>query len=199
MHKVFISYHHDKDEGYKHSLVEFGEQHSIFIDHSVDTGNISEDLPDESIRKIIRDNYLQDSTVTIVLVGAETKGRKHIDWEIYSSMHDGSRNKKSGILVITLPTVSDGKGQIYVAHGEYHLYPDIHRWISISSRAEWEEQYPYMPERLIDNLCKPEAKISVMPWQRINNNLLKELVDLTYKDRSGCEYDLSRLMRRRNS
>ena len=201
MHKVFISYHHQNDEDYKNHLVEFGKQHSIFIDHSVDTGDVQEDLPDERIREIIRDDYLRDSTVTIVLVGAETKGRKHVDWETYSSMHDGSRNKKSGIFVITLPTVSSGDEAINAANGEQHLYPDIHQWTSISSRAGYEERYPYMPERLIDNLCKPEAKISVTPWQRIVNNsvLLRGLVDLTYNARSGCKYDLRRPMRKHNS
>ena len=196
MHKVFISYHHQNDEEYKGSLAKFGKQHSIFIDRSVDTGGVSEDLPDDSIRKIIRDEYLRDSTVTIVLVGTETKGRKHVDWEIYSSMHDGLINKKSGILVVTLPTVSSGDGYIHTAHGEQHLYPGISQ---INSRAEWGNLHPYMPERLIDNLYNPEARISVTPWRRITGNLLKELIDLTNRDRSGCKYDLSRSMRRRNS
>ena len=42
MHKVFISYHHENDQGHKESLVNWGEQHSIFIDQSVDTGDISD-------------------------------------------------------------------------------------------------------------------------------------------------------------
>ena len=62
MHKVFISYHHENDQGYKERLVNFGEQHGIFIDQSVDTGNISDSLSDESIREKIRDEYLRDST-----------------------------------------------------------------------------------------------------------------------------------------
>ena len=82
MHKVFISYHHLNDQGYKENLVRFGEENQIFIDGSVDTGDISDDLPSQTIREIIRDDYLRDSTVTIVLVGTSTKGRKHIDWEI---------------------------------------------------------------------------------------------------------------------
>ena len=54
---------------------------------------------------MIRDNYLRNSTVTILLVGTETARRKHIDWEIYSSRYDGTVNKKSGILVINLPSI----------------------------------------------------------------------------------------------
>ena len=80
MHKVFISHHHDNDQWYKEELVRFGEQNKIFIDQSVDTGDISDGLSDEYIRELIRDKYLRDSTVTIVLVGTETRRRKHMDW-----------------------------------------------------------------------------------------------------------------------
>ena len=94
MHKVFTSYHHASDQYYKDWLVWMGKYHKIFIDSSVDTGNISDNLSDQAIREKIRDDYLRDSTVTVVLVGEETKRRKHVDWEIYSSMIDGKVNKK---------------------------------------------------------------------------------------------------------
>ncbi len=198
MHKVFISYHHENDQYYKNALVEFGYQHSIFIDVSVDTGDIPDYLDDQRIREIIRDEYLRDSTVTIVLVGTDTKRRKHVDWEIYSSMYNGIVNKKSGIVVINLPSTSD---LCTVAHeGEKEaLYPDISSWVSISTREEYEWRYPYMPDRLIDNLLTPKAKISVVPWNRINAASLKFLVDIAFNDRGRCEYDLSRPMRRANS
>ena len=105
-HKVFISYYHHDDQAYKDMLVNWNEKSEVFIDKSVDTGDISDDLPAETIRQKIRDEYLKDSTVTIVLVGKETAKRKHVDWEIYSSMRDGVVNKKSGIVVILLPSVS---------------------------------------------------------------------------------------------
>ena len=56
-----------------------------------------------------------------------------------------------------------------------------------------------MPDRLIDNLLKPEAKVSVVPWSRINVNNLTTLVEAAFLDRAHCEYDLSRPMRRANS
>ena len=49
MHKVFISYHHRNDQGYKKALVEFGEKYSVFVDRSVDTGDIPEQWTDEQI------------------------------------------------------------------------------------------------------------------------------------------------------
>ena len=107
MHKVFVSYYHYNDQSYKEALLQLNEIHEIFIDASVDTGDIGEDLTDQQIRQIIRDEYLRDSTVTILLAGTETKFRKHVDWELYSSMYDGKVNKKSGfwLLIFQLLTV----------------------------------------------------------------------------------------------
>ncbi len=199
MHKASISYHHENDQGYKEELVKFGEQNSIFIDRSVDTGDISDGLSDEYIRELIRDHYLRDSTVTIVLVGTETKRRKHVDWEIYSSMYDGRVNKKSGILAIELPTTNGDLVTAPRGQQEKDLYPDITSWTSINIRAEYERRYPYMPDRIIDNLLKPGARISVVPWSRINKVTLEYLVEVAFRDRARCEYDLSRRMRRANS
>ena len=202
MHKVFISYHHANDQVYKDCLVRLGENHEVFIDRSVDTGDISDDLTDETIREKIRDEYLRDSTVTIVLVGQETERRKHVDWEIYSSMIDGKVNKKSGILVVSLPPIEANRS-IYVSHsGEKKtVYPDIHGWETLTSRTEFESRYPYMPDRIIDNLVEPEAKVSVTSWSRFKDNPknLRFLIDATFEDRSACDYDLRRSMRRNNS
>ena len=69
MHKVFISYHHGRDQQYKDFLVVLGEEKAIFVDRSVEIDDISDELSDERIRRIIRDKHLRDSPVTIVLVG----------------------------------------------------------------------------------------------------------------------------------
>lgn len=197
-HKVFVSYHHQNDQFYKEQLVEFGERYSIFIDRSVDTGDIPEQWDDDRIRREIRDLYLRDSTVTIVLVGSETNRRKHIDWEIHSSMYDGSVNKRSGLLVITLPSIPD---HVRTSYGEQEkkLYPDITSWTTVDQRAEYERRYPYMPSRIIDNFMKPGARISVIPWSRINTTSFTFLIDAAYRNRENCQYDLSRPLRRANS
>lgn len=201
MHKVFISYHHGNDQTYKDALLRLNDAHGLFIDASVDTGDISETLTDQVIREKIRDEYLRDSTVTIVLVGTETKRRKHVDWEIYSSMFDGTRNKKSGVFAITLP--STGCTNITAAHEAEKsvVYPEFTSWTSINERSKYEERYPALPSRLIDNLLAPEGKVSVTNWSRIENNpdALRCLIDTAYDDRASCRYDLSAPMRRSNS
>ena len=200
MHKVFISYHHRLDQYYKNDLVRMGEHHKIFIDRSVNTGDISDYLTDEQIRQKIRDEYLRDSTVTIVLVGLETKKRKHVDWEIYSSMIDGKVNKKSGILVVNLPSTKCTYFTAPRASEKRVVYPEWDSWISIDSRTEYERRFPNMPDRIIDNLLKTEAKVSVTNWSKIcDPDILRFLVDATFQDRRNCKYDLSRPMRRYNS
>jgi len=203
-HKVFISYHHANDQDYKESLLTWNIDNNsdIFIDASVDTGDIDDNLPDNTIRQKIRDEYLRDSTVTILLVGTETKNRKHIDWEIFSSMFDGRVNKKSGVLVIQLP--STGCSTYTAAHGQEEktaLYPGNSSWTSITNKSDYESKYPYLPQRIIDNLLKSDAKVSVANWSTItaSPDKLKLMIDLTFKDRESCNYDLSRPMRRADS
>ena len=148
-------------------------------------------------RQKIRDEYLRDSTVTIVIVGTETKNRKHVDWEIYSSMYDGTVNKKSGILVISLSNVL-----VWATHDEEKetVYPEITNWITIDDRSEFEKRYPDLPDRIIDNLVA-KAKISVTYWNKIKDSpdLLTFLIEAAHKDRMICEYDLSSPMRRANA
>lgn len=194
-HKVFISYHHENDQYYKNKLSIFALRYDIFKDVSVNTGSISDELTDQQIRTIIRDNYLRDSSVTIVLVGMETKYRKHVDWEIYSSMYNGAKNKKSGILVVNLPIVSGN--QISICDGDKLILGSEIKWAPISSY----ERYEYLPKRIIDNIKSPNVKISVVDYSRIINNPegLKKLIDIAYNNRDTNDYDLSMPMRRRNS
>ena len=66
-HKVFISFH-EEDIGYKKRFVQKGT--NVFVDRSVDTGDIrDEGLKIETIRQKIRDEYIRDATVAIVLIG----------------------------------------------------------------------------------------------------------------------------------
>ena len=115
-------------------------------------------------------------------------------------MYDGKVNKKSGILVIQLP--STNPQYIRAAHGDEekrNLYRSVTNWINIDSRDEYERRYPYFPERIIDNLLARNVKISVTKWEDLNVEDLKLLIDLTFQHRESCQYDMSRKMRRNNS
>jgi len=104
LHKVFVSYHHELDESHKKIFeLRFGNKFEAVIPGSVQVGDIDPNLPTETIRQKIRDEYLRDTSVTVVLVGALTWQRKHVDWEIASSLRDTTANPRSGLLGILLP------------------------------------------------------------------------------------------------
>ena len=77
------------------------------VDRSVDTGNIDDTgLKTATVRQKIRDDYIRDATVAIVLIGPRTWQRKHVDWEIGSSIRKTKRNPRCGLLGIVLPNHS---------------------------------------------------------------------------------------------
>lgn len=198
-HKVFISYHHDNDQWAKEKLLTINKRLGLFIDMSVGTGDIDEDLPSQEIREEIRDNYLKDTSVLILLVGSETKNRKHIDWEIYSSMYNGKVNKQSGILVITLP--ESGMNRTHAGHGSEEkekIHTDISSWVNATE--SYGEVFANMPARILANLRNPEAYISVIPWDKIVDNPAKlyALIDCAFHDRAKNKYDLSLPMMSKN-
>ena len=198
-HRVFISYHHKNDQWAKDRLIELNKQFDFFIDESVDTGDIPDEWDDKKIRTEIRDNYLKNSTVTILLVGTETKYRKHIDWELFSSMYDGAVNKRSGIVVVMLPSTGCSSCHASFDNEKAVVFPHIENWTAVTSRAEYESRYPYMPPRIIDNLMKEGVKISVANWNELTVEKLALMIDNAANNRANNQYDMSRLMRRRNN
>ena len=107
-HKVFVSYHHKNDQAYRDRFETlFSDIYDIMESRSVQDGDIDSNAKTETVRQIIRDDYLQDSTVTVVLIGTETWKRKHVDWEISASISHTNASDRSGLLGIFLPTHPD--------------------------------------------------------------------------------------------
>lgn len=199
IHNVFISFHHDNDQRYKDELVRWGTGNGIFNDGSVELGEIPDDWDSQQIREYIRDEHLKDTSVTILLVGTETKNRKHVDWELFSSMYNGKKNKKSGILVINLPSVNCQYHTLCSQEEKDAILPMVKNWISITNRTEFERRYPYMPARIIDNLMKTGVNISVINWNDLSSpDKLTLLLDKAYISRTSNDYDMSRPMMMRN-
>lgn len=105
-HKVFISYHHgDGVSGDWKWKDDFLRRFAhVMVDWSVRDGDIPDGLGTETVRQKIRDEFLRESTVTVVLIGAKTWGRKHVDWEIGSSLSRTKNSSRSGLLGVLLPT-----------------------------------------------------------------------------------------------
>ena len=106
-HKCFVSYHVGDLTEVETFLDDFGSE---FIPRSVGV-TVEDDFVDSTdedyIKTRIRELYLSDSTVTIVLLGKCTWGRKFVDWEISSSLRNDSVNKRNGLLVYPLPSMNN--------------------------------------------------------------------------------------------
>lgn len=106
-HKCFVSYHVDDLDEVTTFLDSYGSE---FIARSVgvtDEDDFVDSTDTEYIKRRIRELYLTDSTVTIVLLGRCTWSRKFVDWEISSSLRDDSVNRRSGLLAIPLPSMNN--------------------------------------------------------------------------------------------
>ena len=137
-HKCFLSYHaEDADE-----VLRFVDTFdSAFIPKCL---GVREDEPwidsenTDYILDKIREKYLSDSTVTIVLIGSCTWARKFVDWEVYSSLRRGSVNRLNGLLAIQLPSAAStnpslpqrvgdnvirDKNNDDVGYARYYTYP----------------------------------------------------------------------------
>ena len=139
-HKVFISFHHD-DQEYKDRFVR-GMGHD-FVDESVEDGDIDDtNLAVDTIRRRIRDEFIADATVTVVLIGPCTWQRKHVDWEIGSSLRDTRNNPRCGLLGILLPNHPDFGKRSYSPH--------------------------LIPPRLADNCDGDDPFAKIYDWRRLN-------------------------------
>jgi hypothetical protein len=80
----------------------------LFTDTSVERRIDSDDSEYQS--RYIREQYITGSGGTVVLCGAQTWKRKHVDWEIHATLE-----KQHALLGVVLPThVKNTAGQIVV-------------------------------------------------------------------------------------
>ncbi len=160
-HKVFISFHHE-DQWYKDRFAQMME--GDIVDKSVDDGDIDDtNLKTETIRQKIRDDFIADATVTVVLIGPCTWQRKHVDWEIGSSIRKTKKNSRCGLLGIILPNHPD------YGTGTYNLR--------------------LLPPRLADN-CEGDAPYAlVRKWPRGNRKertrRIRRWIHQAFERRSG--------------
>lgn len=97
--RVFVSYHHGSDQGFYDAFSKaFHDAYEIISDTSLERRIDSDDV--NYVMRRIRENYINGSSCTIVLVGAATWRRKYVDWEI-----DASLQKGHGLIGVRLPTL----------------------------------------------------------------------------------------------
>ena len=101
--KVFIS-HYGEDRREVDAFIRTFS--SVFIPKVLganNNDNFINSTDTNYVMQRIRELYLQDSTVTIVLLGTCTHSRRYIDWEIKSSLRQGDFTP-NGLMGIVLPS-----------------------------------------------------------------------------------------------
>lgn len=155
-HKVFISYYHNDDEKHKYREKFEDSFGHIFINKSVEEGDIAPDNSDGYIKRLIQQNYITDTSVLVVLISPKAYCRKHVDWEISAAL-----SKKvggySGLLGILLP--------------EFQL------------TADGKYRYDDIPPRLADNVKTEYAKVSTWDWVCADESRIKSAVEKAFQAR----------------
>jgi hypothetical protein len=109
-HKVFVSYHHEDQYEVEKFIEHFGYGWRAFLHRGLGLGMAQDIIASNDtdyVMRRIRELYLQDSTVTIVLIGQCTWARRYVDWEIQSSLRAGAASTRNGLLGIILPSARD--------------------------------------------------------------------------------------------
>jgi hypothetical protein len=125
-HKVYISFK-TEDADYKAAIQAL--PNLDYVDKSLNDPINSTD-PDYILQRI-REDYLNDSTVTIFLIGsysAENLGsieQYYIKKELQASLYNSALSRKSGILGVVLPSVEsavyDGAYNCWSCNGKHNL------------------------------------------------------------------------------
>ena len=111
-HKCFISHHGDDREEVLDFIDEFDEGRDVLITRSITMpDDIINSDDDDYVMRQIRERFLEDSSVTIVMIGNCTWARKFVDWEVQASLRRKAEGPPpNGLLAVLLdPTATQGK------------------------------------------------------------------------------------------
>jgi len=98
--KCFVSYHKSDKAAVDDFIEKFG---SRFIRRGMEmTDDIINSNNTDYVMKRIRELYLDDSTVTLVLIGRCTWARRYVDWEIQASLRQPANGLPNGLVAIQL-------------------------------------------------------------------------------------------------
>ena len=153
-HKTFISYHHDDQEEVDQFIETFDHDRDVFIARAVGSDQTMDELIDsddeEYVMRRIREDYVQDSTVTLAFIGKNTWSRKFVDWELAASLHQGPKaGLPNGVLAILSPGLSEAilpdrfVDNWETGYGKFYSYPkdraQLIKWIDAAFEAREDE------------------------------------------------------------
>lgn len=171
-HKTFISYHHRDQKEVDELIREFDHKRDVFIARAVGSDEtmyqlINSEDPDYVMRRI-REDVLEDSTVTAVFIGSKTWTRKYVDRELAASLHQGPvAGKPNGLLAILSPKLKEAilpdrfRDNLETGYAKFHPYPknqeQLFQWIEQAFRSREDEE---MCRRVMNGLRKLKRNLN---------------------------------------
>ena len=176
-HKCFVSFHradHDSLVAFKQR---FDDTHDSFIFRGQEMPeDIIQSSNDDYVMSRIRERFLKDSTVTIVLVGACTWSRKFVDWEVKASLARPALGLANGLLAVVLnparrtnpaPRLPERvRLNVESGYATYHWYPstsaELAAWIEdayIARTERWRLRTNPRARQASDEFCVRRAPI----------------------------------------
>jgi hypothetical protein len=140
--RVFISHYRGDRAEVDAFINRFANIEKVFTPYVLganDNDNFINSTDPTYVMSQIRQRYLKDSTVTIVLMGSCTHSRRYVDWEIKSSLRQGQYNTPNGLIGIVLPSQGNSA----------HLPDRFHENLS-SDRSECYARYYSYPTSASD-------------------------------------------------
>lgn len=105
--KCFISYHHADQAWVDHFVNTFDHDRNLFIARGLGQ-TMAQDIIDSAdtdyVMRRIRQLYVSDSSVTLLMLGKCTWARRYVDWELQGSLRAPENGLPNGLLAIKLPT-----------------------------------------------------------------------------------------------
>ena len=101
-HRCFVTHHAANATAVKAFVNDFSGVFTATTVGITDADDFIDSDDSDYVMRRIREDYLTDTTVTIVLIGECTKARKYVDWEIASSLRNDPINRRSGLLGINM-------------------------------------------------------------------------------------------------
>jgi MTH538 TIR-like domain (DUF1863) len=111
--RCFISYHHADELATRHFIQTFSTSGEAFTSRALGL-ELEPDIVNSSdtdyVLRRIRERYLANTSVTIVMIGRCTRSRRYVDWEIAASLRNMPDGPANGLSGIKLPSYVNGDG-----------------------------------------------------------------------------------------
>jgi hypothetical protein len=115
--RCFISYHHDDEYAVRSFIDTFSRDGEVFTHRALGMEmepDIVNSMNTEYVMRRIREQYMANTSVTLVMLGQNTWKRRYVDWEIAASLRAMPGAPPNGLLGIHLPYFSR----------DLHQYPE---------------------------------------------------------------------------